>query len=316
MNNSDYVYKGIVKNISLAFELEMQRMACIYNFDIGDEFEIAICSLLKKVLPRKYGVCRGFVIDKDGTSAGDDIIIYDKESFPVLRFLEGENDFSHKQQIPVDAVYAYIEAKHNLDEKTLPKAFEQVIKVKKLCYRRNPHVVSVHAVKGKKIFDEKYAEQHGGDPIILNPMYAMILARNSTCSGTKSAAEQTHNWLHEQLNGPLCDTIKNNSFYCPDSIVAGPDVFAVSAHHLFDENNKKEEGVLITKFYTGISSKSCYQVNIHEQLSYGLAFAHLMLALNFIKLKEMPWAQIFNTAKMPDIDKRNYFFYKIFPLEK
>ena len=45
--------------------------------------------------------------------ARDDIIIYERNRFPLLRLIN-ESDFCRKQQVPVESVYAYIEAKHSL----------------------------------------------------------------------------------------------------------------------------------------------------------------------------------------------------------
>ena len=45
---------------------------------------------------------------------------------------------------------------------------------------------------------------------------------------------------------------------------------------------------------------ACYQVNDTENKAFGLGIAHLMMALNFIQLGDMPWDMIFNTAKVPD----------------
>lgn len=59
----------------------------------------------------KYGICRGFVVDRHGNTAGDDIITYDQELYPTLRFFDSDNQFAQKEQIPVEVVYAYIEAK-------------------------------------------------------------------------------------------------------------------------------------------------------------------------------------------------------------
>jgi hypothetical protein len=46
--------------------------------------------------------------------AGDDIITYECHLFPTARFLL-DCDFSLKEQVPVEAVAAYIEAKHALE---------------------------------------------------------------------------------------------------------------------------------------------------------------------------------------------------------
>lgn len=39
------------------------------------------------------------------------ISFYDQELYPTLRFLDSDNQFAQKEQIPVEVVYAYIEAK-------------------------------------------------------------------------------------------------------------------------------------------------------------------------------------------------------------
>ena len=56
--------------------------------------------MLRIFLPSKYGVCRGFVVNRHGDKAGDDIIIYDQEKFPTLRLLP-KDDFSLKEEIPI-----------------------------------------------------------------------------------------------------------------------------------------------------------------------------------------------------------------------
>jgi len=58
-------------------------------------------------------VSRGFIETADGNMARDDIIIYERSRFPLLRLIN-ESDFCRKQQVPVESVYAYIEAKHSL----------------------------------------------------------------------------------------------------------------------------------------------------------------------------------------------------------
>ena len=92
-----------------------------------------------------------------------------------------------------------------------------------------------------------------------------------------------------------------------DSIIARKSTTAFCGHYMFDEDGNKKDGVHLTRFYTGIKQRACYQVNTHENLAFGLAVAHLMMALNFIKLDNMPWDLIFNTAKMPNKEERDRF---------
>jgi len=87
-------------------------MHAVHNFDYGDEFEIALCEVLRTILPGRAAVCRGYVIAQDGRMAGDDIIVFDATRFPVLRALG--DDLSRKEKVPAEAVLAYIEAKHTL----------------------------------------------------------------------------------------------------------------------------------------------------------------------------------------------------------
>ncbi|MDO4807007.1 MAG: hypothetical protein Q4A07_07155, partial [Coriobacteriales bacterium] len=123
----DHTYGNVVESISDEFDRQLDSISVEYGFDYGVEFEIAVCEALRRILPRKYGVCRGFVVDKRGNVAGDDIIVYDADSFPNLRFEGNREDLARKARIPVDAVYAYIEAKHSLTSETLAKAIKQVI---------------------------------------------------------------------------------------------------------------------------------------------------------------------------------------------
>lgn len=102
MNYDNYVLKLSQKINSTFEEIEAE-----YNFELGNEFEVVLCNILRDFLPEKFGVCRGFVVDELGNKAGDDIIIFDQVNFPTLRTL-GNNQFLRKENIPIEAVYAYI----------------------------------------------------------------------------------------------------------------------------------------------------------------------------------------------------------------
>ena len=108
-----YSYNDYIKTISTRFENLLKEMAAEYNFDNGPELEIAICTVLRAIRPERYGVSRGFILTADGNMARDDIIIHERSRFRLLRLIN-ESDFCRKQQVPVESVYAYIEAKHSL----------------------------------------------------------------------------------------------------------------------------------------------------------------------------------------------------------
>jgi hypothetical protein len=110
------------------------------TIDYGVEFEVALCTAISRLLPDRFSICRGFVINKAGEKAGDDVIIYERHLFPAMRFLT-RDDFALKEQVPIEAVAAYIEAKHTLDlegnsPSTLIHAISQAEEVKKLCNQR------------------------------------------------------------------------------------------------------------------------------------------------------------------------------------
>jgi len=130
-----YVYNDYVKNITARYGALLDDVNANYNFDLGIEYELVICEVLKRVLPKKFGVCRGFLVAKDGSKEGDDIIIFDRYRFPQIRLLD-ENDLGHKQEIPVEAAYAYIEAKNSLNPESIRKAMSQVSKIKKIVSKR------------------------------------------------------------------------------------------------------------------------------------------------------------------------------------
>ena len=113
MNPLKYSYNNYIKTISVRFENLLKEMAAEYNFDNGLELEIAICTVLRAIRPERYGVSRGFILTADGNMARDDIIIHERSRFRLLRLIN-ESDFCRKQQVPVESVYAYIEAKHSL----------------------------------------------------------------------------------------------------------------------------------------------------------------------------------------------------------
>jgi hypothetical protein len=126
---NDFLYAGYIERLAKRFDEALSEIEAVHNFEYGAEFEVAICKVLRRVLPHKYAVCRGYVVDESGHTSGDDIVIFDRIRFPTLRSRD-EEDFSLKEHVPIDAAYAYIEAKHTLDidgngESSLARATEQ-----------------------------------------------------------------------------------------------------------------------------------------------------------------------------------------------
>ena len=130
-------YKNFLERVSSSFQARVNEIITEWNFDQGNEFETVVGLILREMLPEKYGICRGFVTPEDGDPKGDDLIIYDRLSAPLLRPTNGF-EFTRKEYVPVESVYAYIEVKKTIQisEKSsgnsLAKAIKQVREVKEI----------------------------------------------------------------------------------------------------------------------------------------------------------------------------------------
>ena len=82
-----HTYSNYLMTIGKKFTALIDEIKGEYNFDLGHEFEIAICKALRIILPSRYGVCRGSVFTIDNRSTGDDIIIFDQWRFPCCDYL-------------------------------------------------------------------------------------------------------------------------------------------------------------------------------------------------------------------------------------
>jgi hypothetical protein len=112
-NGKAMLYDGWIDELARKLQRALDEIVVEYNFDLGDEYESALAQLLRQVLPERLGICRGFVVGRGGEHAGDDLIVYDRSSFPTLRMQRG--CIERKERVPAEAAQAYIEAKFTLD---------------------------------------------------------------------------------------------------------------------------------------------------------------------------------------------------------
>ncbi|MFM5681780.1 DUF6602 domain-containing protein [Aeromonas veronii] len=281
------MYNDFVAKIDVRVEAILNEIETIYNFDVGDEFEIGICKLLKTFLPEKYGVCRGHIITMDGSQAGDDIIIYDKHRFPILRMLN-EDSLWRKQFIPVEAVYAYIEAKNTLyvegdisDGQSLQKAINQVHLAKSLL--RSPKVIG-----DIDRYVKLTANQDSiGWPKIRNPMYGCILARNIKLN--KNSREKLTDSTPFNMK---CHLLTNPSspFYdpeinFPDLIIGGKDHVIVPSINSEFKSPFLVKGESYMNHIPNVSGKA-----------FGIGLSTIIYALSSIDLKDMYWPAIIANA--------------------
>jgi len=269
-----YKYNNYINQVSTRFQGQLDQIASYYNFDLGDEYEIALCKALRATLPERFGICRGFVVTAEGEKAGDDIIIYARDRFPTIRPIE-DADYSLKQQIPVEAVYAYIEAKHTLTieaegGQSLHKASSQVKAVREL----PREVVSIDnafhpyvALKGKVTLRKNF-------PKLLNPLYGAIIARQIRLKpGSKLL--KTGARIMDAFTGKSADT---------DLLIAGRDVVFLP---FIDES-----GLDTYHSPFGIENISHLRPWHKPGLAFGIGICSLFYALDTIILGKVSWPSI------------------------
>ena len=283
-----YIYNDYLTNITSKYAALLDDISANYNFDLGTEFELVICGVLQKVLPMKYGVCRGFVVAEDGQTEGDDIIIYDRSRFPQIRLFD-ENDLAHKQEIPIEAAYAYIEAKNSLingqdnngKDITFKKALMQVSKVKELVSKRESIYIQ-NAFNPYISFDVKIRSGRKKWPKQLNPFFAAVITPQvKTVSGD---IIQDADKVVTALAGDYDDE------FSPDLIVAGNDVCFLP--HL--QNDEKKVNVYHSPFY--IEGVSIFTPSIVKDHAFSVGMCSLIYALDTICLGIMPWPSIIADA--------------------
>ena len=93
----------------------------------GNNSEVVWTGALKKSLPSRYELRKGFVIDFEGNESHEiDIIVYDRFYSPYV-FIE--NDVAY---IPAESVYAVIECKPQLNRQNIQYAAEKAKSVRDL----------------------------------------------------------------------------------------------------------------------------------------------------------------------------------------
>ncbi|WP_321414181.1 DUF6602 domain-containing protein [uncultured Desulfobacter sp.] len=278
------LYNDYVRRLSDKLHAQFDSIMAGYNFDFGPEFEIALCRVLINCLPQKFGVCRGFVVDADGEMRGDDIIIFAQDRFFTLRHGVGL-DLTLKEQIPIEASIAYIEAKHTLilegeGPASLHKAIKQVEKVKALCAKREP--VKLGSWNPWVENPINYLPPAGFS--INNPMYGVIFARNVKLTANSSdylSPSDIEKFMHERTHE------------VPPGRTLAPDLMVLGDSNIVTPSISENGESFFSPFMSPISN---YGTKIVPGISYGVGFACLQFALDWIKLGKLPWPQILSNA--------------------
>jgi hypothetical protein len=264
-----------VVNVSRGFEAALSLILVVHNFDYGDEFEVALCQILRSILPMKYGICRGHVVAINGEKAGDDIIIFDRMKFPTVRSLAGE-DYSRKEQVPIEAVYAYVEAKHTLQvlgnrESSLQHAMDQVCRVKALCHQRASVSVATSEWQGSPNYW----------PPIRNPPYGVIVSRHVRQSESSPALQDPAAIRDALVGAPATND------HPPDLVIAGRS-------NLLLPVLRSGNGQFSMPSPFHLPRQSEFIPQVVPEVGFGAGVFVLLWALDWICLGEMPWQAILN----------------------
>lgn len=274
-------YLDFLENISKKFEAKFAEISVQFNFENGPEFEIAICRVLRTLLPNKYGICRGFVVTIDGEVKGDDIIIYDQERFPLLRLLD-DNTYEQKQQVPVEAVFAYIEAKNTLyiegdTGQSLQKAITQCCEVINLPRKKiNPNQITPKVEL--PLFLSRRMKENWPDH--QNPIYGIILSRNLKINDKHidTPLENLANTISDvKISIEKYETVPS-IIICGESIICFP---------VINENNYSN---IVSPFFVKNKSTMIPQVVKGNAFSIGMVF--LFWAIHNIELGTINWPSL------------------------
>ena len=106
--------------------MQSKSIVCQNNLYYGLIAEEILRTFLKDVMPKRYGVCQGFVENNSNLSRQCDIIIFDQTDFAPTY------SFGEIKIIPSVAVTAIIEVKTNIDAETFHNtliAFEELARM-------------------------------------------------------------------------------------------------------------------------------------------------------------------------------------------
>lgn len=130
-----YNLEDIAKKLKIDFDGITKQIE--HNGVKGSAREDLLKDYLKKMLPEKYSITSGIIIDNNqNQSKQQDFIIHD--AFNCPSFFKTESN----SILPVESVYATIEIKSTLDYRTLEQSVKNVESVRKLNKLPNRNVIS------------------------------------------------------------------------------------------------------------------------------------------------------------------------------
>lgn len=122
---SAFLKRCIAVEKAIRLRSEAEKEMNIDNFDSGAGVEDIIREELSKILPARYKVDRGILIDREGKTGGDyDVVIFNDLWFPQVK--PAATDLSRRSYYPIEGVYAVGEIKQTLNYQTLDDALKKL----------------------------------------------------------------------------------------------------------------------------------------------------------------------------------------------
>jgi hypothetical protein len=136
----------------------------VNNFDSGLPLEEIVRAGLQRLLPHRYGIRQGVLVDGQGQSAGDcDVVLFNETWFPAVKV--GPTPQSRRTYLPIEGVYAVGEVKQTLTQATLDAAMEKLVTTHRL---HRPRTHRARTVENRS----SDSCRHG----LSNPLYSFVLA--------------------------------------------------------------------------------------------------------------------------------------------
>lgn len=139
------ILKNVFDNLEKSLCNEM-AIRIGHNLEDGKYREYLMKRVLEKIIPSKYEITNGFVIDSDNNQSDEmDVIIYDKSYVPPF--------FDETYTIvPIEAVIAVIQIKTTLTNKQLELAVDNLNSIDKLNAKTGGKIISA---KGGELLEEQ-----------------------------------------------------------------------------------------------------------------------------------------------------------------
>lgn len=140
MENNKICLKEIYKNIEKSI-LGHMSINCNHSLENGKYREYIVKDFLMKIIPAKYSITNGFVIDFTGRCSKEmDVIIYDKNYVPPF--------FDETYAIvPIDAVICVIQVKTTLQQDSFAKSKENLNSIDELKQTSGGIIISAANMK-------------------------------------------------------------------------------------------------------------------------------------------------------------------------